>query len=293
MTNLDVVYLNQWLGNEATAAATIAAETANLMAATLDRAQTFQAGDPLPLAWHWLYFHEAVKSSDLGREGHPRLGGFLPPVPLPGRMWAGGRLSFAQPLRIGDQAVRRSSARSITPKSGRSGQLCFVVVGHELSVKGRLCLSEEQTIVYRELAQGGQAGPIQAAPGGAEVSRVYRPDPVLLFRYSALTFNSHRIHYDLDYCRQVEGYPDLVVHGPLLATLLLDLATSHYRDERISGFSYQARSPVFNPDPFSVNGRREGQSAQLWVANKEGGLAMQASVTFAVETQTATNGRME
>jgi 3-methylfumaryl-CoA hydratase len=289
MSNLDIAYLNQWLGNEAVATAAISAEIADRMAATLDRDWSFQPGDPLPPAWHWLYFHEAVKTSALGREGHPRSGGLLPPAPLPGRMWAGGRLNFARPLHIGDQAVRRSRVKAITPKSGRSGQLCFVVVGHEISVEGHPCLSEEQTIVYRELARGGQPAPVQPAPTGAELSRVYTPDPVLLFRYSALTFNSHRIHYDLDYCRQVEGYPDLVVHGPLLATLLLDLVTSHYPDDRIGDFIYQARSPLFNPDPFSVNGRREGQTVHLWAANKAGGLAMQATVTFATEALTTAN----
>ena len=165
----DTEHLQEWVGNKAVVETVISVETANLMAATLDREPGFEAGDPLPPAWHWLYFHEGVKASDLGAEGHPKLGGFLPPVPLPRRMWAGGSLKFLIPLRIGDQAVKRSTVKSVTPKKGRSGRLCFVVVEHEITVAGQRCLSEAQTLVYREAAQPGQAA-VQAQPAPAEPS---------------------------------------------------------------------------------------------------------------------------
>jgi 3-methylfumaryl-CoA hydratase len=281
MVDINFNQLQQWLGKETIAEAVISAEPANLMAATLDQEIRFETGDPLPPGWHWLYFHEPVKTLALGVEGHTTLGGFMPPVPLPRRMWAGGSLTFAGALHIGDYAIKRSVIQSITPKSGRSGQLCFVVVSHEISVEGDACINEEQTIVYREAARSGQPQ-IQARPASvdAQFSATYTPNPVLLFRYSALTFNSHRIHYDLDYCRNQEGYPDLVVHGPLTATLLLDLFYNQFPSEPIKTFEYRGLSPLFNPHPFTVNGTRQGSSGRAWAANQEGGLAMEATVGF-------------
>lgn len=281
MVDINFKQLEQWIGKETIAEAVISAEPANLMASTLDREIRFETDDPLPPGWHWLYFHEPVKTSALGVEGHPELGGFMPPVPLPRRMWAGGSLNFAEALHVGDYAIKRSVIQSITPKSGRSGQLCFVVVSHEISVEGDACINEEQIIVYREAARSGQAQ-VQAkpAPVDAQFSATYTPNPVLLFRYSALTFNSHRIHYDLDYCRNQEGYPDLVVHGPLTATLLLDLFYNQFPSEPIKKFDYRGLSPLFNPHPFTVNGARQGGSGRAWAANQDGGLAMEATLEF-------------
>ncbi len=280
MTQIDTAQLEPWIGNETTIEVQLNPETANLMAATLDREPDFKAGDILPPAWHWLYFHEPVPASGLGAEGHPKLGGFLPPVPLPRRMWAGGKFTFERPLYLGQPAAKRSTVKSVTPKTGRSGQLCFVIVEHEVWTEGERCLSEEQIIVYRDAPKAGQPQ-IQAkpAPTEFEVSSHYTSDPIMLFRYSALTFNSHRIHYDTDYCREVEGYPDIVVHGPLIATLLLDLCINHYNDH-LTGFEYQARSPLFNPHPFSIHSQRIGDTAEVWAANKNGGLAMKATARF-------------
>ncbi len=286
MINIDLNHLNQWLGNEEVVEAVISSQTANLMNAALNREPTFKAGDELPPAWHWLYFHDAVRADGLGVEGHAKLGGFMPPVSFggdvpPRRMWAGGTLHFEQPIYLGDHAVKRSRVKSITPKQGRSGQLCFVIVEHEITVAGRRCLLEEQTIVYREPAKAGSK-PIKAkaAPSDASFSATYTPDPILLFRYSALTFNGHRIHYDVDFCREYEGYPNLVVHGPLIATLLLDLFYHQYPNQQLTRFDYQARSPLFNPHPFTINGKADGKRGEAWASNHEGGLAMKAKVMF-------------
>lgn len=206
----------------------------------------------------------------------------MPPVSFgedapPRRMWAGGRLTFERPIRLGQLATKQSTIKSITPKQGRSGALCFVEVEHEVSVEGERCLWEGQTIVYREAVQvqGGQPVGVQSAPTDDDFSIRYQPDPILLFRYSALTFNAHRIHYDVDFCREHEGYPNLVVHGPLTATLLLDLFVHHYPEQRQTGFEYRGQSPLFVPNSFTVCGKATGQA---WAANDGGGLAMSATV---------------
>ncbi len=266
-----------WLGKKSTASARLEAEQANRMAVTLDRDPRFQAGDALPPAWHWLYFHDFVKASDLGPDGHPKLGLLMPPVPLPRRMWAGGNLEFHRPLHVGDTVENTSIIRSITPKQGRSGPLYFVSVEHTLRTKDTVNLVEEQTIVYRKLDLAPAPSPAQAAPTDADYTREYTLDSTTLFRYSALTFNGHRIHYDVDYCRQVEGYPGLVIHGPLIATLLLDLYVQQGRP--FKRFRYRAKSPLFLPEAFTVNGKSEGQSARLWAADHAGNLAVEAEIT--------------
>lgn len=286
MTMFDSETVKQWIGRQQEVTATIHAETANLMNAALSRDPVFVDGDALPPAWHWLYFHDPVRGDELGVEGHAKLGGFMPPIhfavdelgePLPPRrMWAGGSIEFVQPLPVGRAATKSSTVRSITPKEGRSGKLCFVLVAHEIRVGGATCLREEQTIVYRDAAGGaGAAAQAKPAPQHADFSSQYAPTPALLFRYSALTFNAHRIHYDVDFCRQHEGYPDLVVHGPLTATLLLDLYQRACAQKRITHFTYRGMSPLFHPNPFTVNGTAAGD---LWAANHEGGLAMSATV---------------
>ena len=275
--------LDSWIGKTQQIDALISAETANLMQVTLNRNPVFKNGDELPPAWHWLYFHEPIRADRRGVEGHAELGQFMPPVSFgdnhpPRRMWAGGKFTFERPLRIGERATKRSTIQSITPKKGRSGKLVFVVVGHEVLVEDERCLLEEQTIVYREpvRAGGGKAQPAETTEDG-EFSAEYTPDPIMLFRYSALTFNGHRIHYDVDFCREHEGYPNLVVHGPLTATLLLDLFYHRFPERRITAFRYRGRSPLFVPNRFKVHGRPDGQA---WATNDEGGLAMSAEVTF-------------
>ena len=262
-----------WIGRTTVATAVIDAAQANHMAVVLDREPAWRDGDALPPAWHWLYFHDLVRSSDLGEDGHPRLGITMPPVPLPRRMWAGGTLAFGASIRLGATVTRTSTIRSITPKEGRSGALWFVNVEHDLATDGERNVLETQTIVYREQAAEtpGAAAP---APLDADASARWHLDSPALFRYSALTFNSHRIHYDVEYARSAERYPDVVVHGPLIATLLLDLAVREGRP--IGRFTYRAKSPLFLPDAFTVNLAAEGGLTRLWAASHDGGLAMEA-----------------
>lgn len=263
-----------WIGTSRSSTAWLDPEQANRMAVTLDRKPAFTSGDVLPPAWHWLYFHDVVRASDLGEDGHPALGVTMPPVPLPRRMWAGGELEFRFPLRLGTTATRISTIRSVTEKHGRTGPLFFVTVEHDVRVDEQTALREGQTIVYRELPTEPASTDGPPAPDSPDFSDTWRLDNTALFRYSALTYNGHRIHYDADYSRAVEGYPNVVIHGPLLATLLLDLAVRHERP--LALFRYRARSPLFLPDAFTVNGRRDGTTSALWAASPDGRLAMEA-----------------
>jgi 3-methylfumaryl-CoA hydratase len=276
--------LQQWVGNTETAQARIGVHAASALAATLDRPFTFAPGAALPPLWHWIYFWTAAPQSELGPDGHPERGGFLPPVPLPRRMWAGGRLTFNAPLPIDAEAIRTSKVKSVSAKRGASGNLAFVTVAHELAHDGQVCITEEHDIVYRAIPQPGSvAPPAKIAPADPAWSRTITPDPVLLFRYSALTFNGHRIHYDRGYARDVEGYPGLIVHGPLIATLLADLLQRHMPEARMTAFSFRAVGSLFDTEPFTVCGRPDpdGRSVHLWAQNPRGELAMQAEATLA------------
>jgi 3-methylfumaryl-CoA hydratase len=256
-----------------------------LLSATLDRDDPApRRGDPLPPLWHWLYFLPAYRESEVGPDGHARRGGFLPPVPLPRRMWAGSRIEWQRPLAIGDEISRLSRIVSVVPKSGRSGALVFVVVRHEVSNAAGIALTEEHDIVYREPAAPGteDIGAAASAPAAAaaEWQRRIVPDDVLLFRYSALTFNSHRIHYDRRYVTEVEGYPGLVVHGPLLATLLVDLLRRQRPKALLRRFEFRALAPLFDIAPFDVCGRPEDDGrVSLWAQGADGALAMRATAT--------------
>jgi 3-methylfumaryl-CoA hydratase len=277
--------LRSWEGRSETSHDEVTAAPVRNLSATLDRDDPPpRGGTELPPLWHWLYFLPGHRQGELGPDGHARRGGFLPPVPLPRRMWAGGRLQWHAPLRVGEAVQRKSTIASVAHKAGRSGDLVFVVVRHELRNAQGLALTEEHDIVYRAAARPGDPAPQpQAAPADAAWSREIVPDPVLLFRYSALTFNGHRIHYDRSYVTEVEGYPGLVVHGPLIATLLVDLARRERPDARLRSFSFKAVRPTFDLHPFRVSGRpaADGRSAQLWAQDHEGWLTMQAEATFA------------
>ncbi|WP_448167741.1 FAS1-like dehydratase domain-containing protein [Burkholderia ambifaria] len=262
----------------------ISAERAVALAATLDHPTVPAAGDALPPAWHWLYFWSIAPQAELGPDGHPRKGGFLPDLGLPRRMWAGGRLTFERPLPIGAIATRTSRVLSVERKEGRSGTLGFVTVEHVIEAAGEVAIREEHDIVYRGAAAPGTvAPPPKAASEHAQWRRDITPDEVMLFRYSALTFNGHRIHYDRTYVRDVEGYPDLVVHGPLISTLLLDLVTRSLPGATISEYAYRAVRPTFLGHRFSVCGRLadDGKTVELWANDHDGWLTMSASATLA------------
>jgi 3-methylfumaryl-CoA hydratase len=274
-----------WIGRSETRHDRVTLAPMAALSATLDRDDPApREGDVLPPLWHWLFFLPQHRQSELGPDGHARLGGFLPPVPLPRRMWAGGRLQFHQPLHAGDAIGRVSRIAGITSRHGQSGELVFVTVKHEVrSAAGELAIEEEHDIVYREAPRPGAPTPSpQAAPAGDTFSRRIEPDPVLLFRYSALTFNGHRIHYDRSYVTGVEGYPGLVAHGPLIATLLLDLLRRERPQAQVTRFAFKAARPIFDLHAFSVHGRFETEhDVQLWARDHEGLLAMSATAGIA------------
>ena len=287
LTPEEIAALQAWQGRSETLADDITAAPARAMAATLDRDDAAPvAGNRLPELWHWLYFLPHHRQSEIGVDGHAKRGGFLPPVPLPRRMWAGGRLQWepGNPLRVGDAAKRVSTIAAVTHKTGRSGELVFVQVRHEVHNAHGLALTEEHDIVYRAAAAPGEAAPAPTpAPMDATFSRTLVPDDVLLFRYSALTFNGHRIHYDRRYVTEVEGYPGLIVHGPLIATLLVDLLRRERPDATLSRFEFRAVRPTFDIAPFRVHGRpdADGQRYSLWGEGADGWLTMQATATLA------------
>jgi itaconyl-CoA hydratase/mesaconyl-C4 CoA hydratase len=235
-------------------------------------------GEALPLLWHWAFFVNALPYGQLGDDGHPRRGGFLPPADNRNRMWAGGRLKFLRPLLVGVAAERVSTIADVTEKEGRTGRLLFVTVKHDYFQDGMPCIAEEQDIVYREPSPPILSG-TKPAPE-AEWADTIQPSPVMLFRYSAVTFNGHRIHYDEPYVRQVEGYPGLVVHGPLIATMMGRAFTRANPGRVVKEFSYRGLRPLIAPRPFQVAGRLESrETAALW-AEQDGTLAHRAEVRF-------------
>ena len=278
-------HLRDWIGRIDHSTDWVTSAPLAALSATLDRDDPPPgAGTDVPPLAHWLYFLPIARQSDIGPDGHPKRGGFLPPVPLPRRMWAASRLTFHRPLSVGDEVTRVSSIKDVTVKHGRSGALVFVMVRHEIAAADGVAITEEQNIVYRDNPQPGAAAPApQAAPSTPSFSRDILPDPVLLFRYSALTFNGHRIHYDRSYVTEVEGYPGLIVHGPLIATLLLDLLRHEMPEAVVVTFAFRAVKPLFDIAPFSVNGRIEadGKTIKLWAQDADGWLAMAATATVA------------
>ncbi len=280
---INVEHLRQWIGKSETQSDTIDLATCQRMEAMLDQPATLNKGDPLPPLWHWCWFHQPVRGGELGRDGHPEKGGFLPPVPLPRRMWAGGRFTFEKRMMIGTEATKASIIKSVEAKKGRSGELCFVTVEHTISQQGHTCIVEEHDIVYRDDPKpsdkpaNSPAAPKQQKP---DFSSIITPNSTMLFRYSALTFNGHRIHYDRDYCRDVEGYPGLVFHGPLTATLMAGLAAENNPGQPLKSFEFRAASPIFDIDPFKIAGRSENNTCLLRALDRRGKLAMKATASF-------------
>ena len=289
--------LQAWIGRSQTLHDTIHPTPVIALAATLDQPALLdhvadhaahhlaEPGSPLPPLWHWLYFLPMHRQSDIGPDGHARRGGFLPPVPLPRRMWAGSQFDFRSPLRVGDSVARTSTIEDVRSKDGRSGPLVFVRVRHDLRCDGAAepALVEFHDIVYRDAQRADDVAPPPVrAPQAAAWQREIVADEVLLFRYSALTFNGHRIHYDRKYATEVEGYPGLVVHGPLIATLLLDLLRRQMPGADVAGFHFKAVRPTFDLQPFSVNGQlqADGNTVNLWAQDHEGGLTMHATATL-------------
>lgn len=318
---VDIEYLKQWIGRSETVQDVLHAKPLVLFSATLDRQDPLpQEGDVIPPFWHGLYFLTATRQAELGADGHPPRGGFLPPVPLPRRMFAGAQVDFVRSLHVGQSVERRSTILGVSRKQGRSGEMIFLQLQHEISDAAGVCVVETQDIVYREdpgsAAANAQATsttkPSAAAPQRdfpeaalhslrsdsklrgvspaptfpameALWSRTIVPDPVLLFRYSALTFIGHRIHYDYPYTTEVEGYPGLVVHGPLQATLLLDLLRREQPQCVPQRFVFRAVNPLFCTGAFRVCGAPSGEGQySLWIEDQLGNITMQATAQVTI-----------
>ena len=282
--------LHDWLGRSETLEDVVTAAPFSALSATLDHDPARPAvGTELPPLWHWLYFLPMPRQSEIGPDGHAKRGGFLPPVPLPRRMWAGGQFQFHSPLRVGDSLRRISTIESISEKSGRTGALIFVKVRHEIHANGATApsLTEHHDIVYREAAKPGDPPSVsQAAPASAWEKK-WIPDEVLLFRYSALTFNGHRIHYDRRYVTEVEGYPGPIVHGPLIATLLIELLREQMPAARIATFEFRAMRAMADMNHFFVCGapQTDGKTVRLWARDHEGWLAMDATASMQTDAE--------
>lgn len=278
---IDIAKLQGWIGREQKDSEVLSTMLVRQFNATFDRTSGTEQEHEAPLLIHLCLAQPTAPMSELGRDGHPALGDFLPPVPLPRRMWAGGSFTFHSGIRIGEEVTRHSTIVDVQLKEGRSGALCFVTVQHEVSANGRAVLSERQDIVYRDIPAASQGKP-KAEPTPAAVgehSRVVEPHPTLLFRYSALTFNGHRIHYDKPFCIDVEGYPGLVVHGPMQATMLCQFAAD-LRGQAPKTFAFRSLSPIYDNADFTVNAAEEGDALKLWTARIGGPVAMEATAQW-------------
>lgn len=288
----------EWIGRELVVEDLMDPARAQALHATLDRpGDPPVAGDPLPPLWHWIYFWAIAPSRSLGGDGHLAMGRFLPPIDLPRRMWAGSRFTFHRGLTLGAPAERRSIVEDVALKQGRSGPLAFVTVRHSVSDRAGVCFEEEQDVVFRDagpprqdrsLPQSAPADPPADAPTDPPADppawvRRATADPVLLFRYSALTFNGHRIHYDPDYARGAEGYPGLVVHGPLLGLLMCQMALDETRARRAVDYRFRLSRPIFAQREFMIAGTPspDGREARLWVRDENGALAAEGRLVFA------------
>lgn len=279
MSELKIDYLRQWIGHEESKSELVTDTLVDRFNATFDRNNPKYEGDQAPVMIHLCVAPPAAPTCDLGPDGHPARGSFLPPVPLPRRMWAGGSFTFHDDILVGERVTRHSRIVDVTIKQGRSGTLCFVTIDYRINSNERLVIEERQNIVYRGLETSGGAGksPEPAAYG------VYRlivdPSATLMFRYSALTFNGHRIHYDAPYAKGEEGYPGLVVHGPMQATMLVHFAEK-LRGKRPTKFDFRSLSPLFDNAQFTLNAKEDETGLRLWTAYVDGPVAMEARATW-------------
>jgi 3-methylfumaryl-CoA hydratase len=278
----DLDHLRQWIGRSTQATDIVTAQLVKGLRATLfQEIGEPKPGDAAPFTVHWCLAQPVYPMSELGPDGHPTRGGFLPPVPLPRRMWAGGELEFFDALRVGDDTTRTSRIADVTMKTGSSGVLCFVSVDHLVTTPRGTALRERQDIVYRDLSAASPAtAKPPAPPPVAKHRESHMADSVLLFRYSALTFNGHRIHYDRDYVTRVEGYPGLIFHGPLQAALIIEIAARLHGGVAPKKFSYRGLQPLFEGSEFSVNANEAEAGLELWVANSAGQPTMKGTATW-------------
>jgi 3-methylfumaryl-CoA hydratase len=279
---MEAINLQDWLGKTEEIQDRIYPTPARALALTLNY-KDFQAieGNPLPEIWYWLYFLPIVPMSEVGQDGHPKRGGFLPPITLERRMWASGSLTFYHDLVIGEQIRKTSEIVKISEKEGKAGKLVFVTVKHLIQSAGRIAVQEEQHIVYLHMPKSFVEPKPNPLPDDLDWNEVYPVDPVLLFRFSALTFNGHRIHYDWKYATEVEKYPGLVVQGPLQALLLLESAKTHNLGRKPVNFNFRAVRPIFEFDKLHICGKTNPDGSQdIYTANADGNIGMQATVTW-------------
>ena len=279
----DIEHLRQWIGRTQEASDIITAQLVKGLRATLflDIGNPVE-GDIAPYTTHWCLAQPVVPMAEIGADGHPARGGFLPPVPLPRRMWAGGQIELIDPLRVGDTVTRSSRITDVTLKTGSTGALCFVAVDHTITTPRGVAIRERHDIVYRDVTPSGETK-APAAPAPAPVAKhreSHLADPVLLFRYSALTFNGHRIHYDRDYVTKVEGYPGLIVHGPLQASLLIEFAARLRGHKAPAKFVYRGVQPLFDGAEFSVNANEVAGGLETWTANAAGVPTMKGTASW-------------
>ena len=277
----DLDHLRQWIGRTEEASDIVTAQLVKGLRATLFmEIGKPKPGDATPWTVHWCLAPPVYPMSALSADGHPTRGGFLPPVPLPRRMWAGGELEFFEPLRVGDETTRTSRIADVTMKTGSTGVLCFVSVEHLVTTPRGLAIRERQDIVYRDISTAPAAAKPAVAPPSAQHRESHMADPVLLFRYSALTFNGHRIHYDRDYVTKVEGYPGLIFHGPMQAAFLVEFAAKLHGGAAPKKFSYRGVQPLFEGGEFSVNANESNAGMELWTANSQGQPTMKGTATW-------------
>src|SRR5580692_3491195 len=279
----DLDHLRQWIGRSTQAADIVTAQLAKGLRATLFmEVGEPKVGDAAPWTVHWCLAQPVYPMSELGPDGHPTRGGFLPPVPLPRRMWAGGELEFFSALRVGDEVTRTSRIADVTMKTGSTGALCFVSVDHLVTTPRGTALRERQDIVYRDMSTAQPSAPAKPAPAPpvAMHRESHMADPVLLFRYSALTFNGHRIHYDRDYVTNVEGYPGLIFHGPMQAAFMVEFGAKLNGGNPPKKFGYRGVQPLFEGSEFSINANKTDAGMELWTANSAGQPTMKATATW-------------
>jgi 3-methylfumaryl-CoA hydratase len=278
--SIDIDDLRQWIGRAEEREKVLAPAPIEGLAALLDYpAPPWPAGQAPPLG-HWLAFLPSAPQAHLGEDGHARLGGFLPPIPLPRRMWAGSRVEFLRPLSLMTPLCQTTTIDDVALKSGGSGALVRLTLRHEVFEGAELAVREHQDLIYRLAAGQARAAAADPPPPSptSDYQRIVSPDPTLLFRFSALTYNAHRIHYDRAFARDVEGYPGLVVHGPLQAMLLLDLYRRHHPSAQIARFGCRAQRPLFEGAPFTLKGRKTEDGAALWTEDAHGYVCMEASI---------------
>ncbi len=278
--------LKDWIGKTEVMQERASVDRIQGLAALLDKPDTPREGEPVGPMGHWCYFKPRVRQSEVGPDGHPKRGGFMPPVPLPRRMFGGFRATYHKPLILGEMMRKEAKIKSVQIKTGGTGTLVICTVANRFSGEAGLAIEEEHDFIYRDnppvdAADGsGNSGKTAMAPTDFKYSGEITPDPVMLFRYSACTFNGHRIHYDYKYVTEVEGYPGLIVHGPLIATFLMELGIANNPDRTLTTYSFQARAPLFGNSPFTVAGKPSATGCDLWSITPEGRISATGAVAF-------------